>query len=222
MLDNVQTKTWREWTPDKVNRLRVLWDTAAPINKIVDEFGIAPAGIWSKVRRLGLKRARVSSGRASPMAWPKERDEILIKEWLAGRTASDIGMKLGMTRNAIIGRVGRLRESGVDLHSRTRHSQIIERDIARKFAGGRPANRRPRAAFEPGQKPPGFVGIEFLNLEPWQCRYPYGEGSSMLFCGKRKMEESSYCPDCHSVCHGYVNEYRGRFTPAQMIAARAA
>jgi hypothetical protein len=143
----------------------------------------------------------------------------LIAIWNAGKTAAEVGVELGMTRNAVMGKVSRLRKKGVEMRTR-----IPGRPRAKSPPRISTAKLRTKTSvpFEPGQKPPGFVGIPFLNLEPWQCRYPYGEGSKMLFCGKRKMEESSYCPDCHSVCHGYVNEYRGRFTPAQMIAARAA
>lgn len=35
--------------------------------------------------------------------------------------------------------------------------------------------------------------LSLLELEPDDCRYPYGEGP-ITFCGRAKRENSSYCP----------------------------
>lgn len=32
-----------------------------------------------------------------------------------------------------------------------------------------------------------------LNLEPHHCRYPYGEGSQMTFCGSKRVSGLPYC-----------------------------
>ncbi len=42
------------------------------------------------------------------MAWTEEGVELLQKMWLEGRSAREIGERLSMTRNAVIGKANRL------------------------------------------------------------------------------------------------------------------
>lgn len=46
------------------------------------------------------------------MAWKKETDELIRKRWVEGLSASQIAAEIGVSRNAIIGRVHRLGLSG--------------------------------------------------------------------------------------------------------------
>jgi hypothetical protein len=43
-------------------------------------------------------------------------------------------------------------------------------------------------------------GTALLDLEHWQCRFPIGQSSVMLFCGKPRRDlRSSFCSHHHTV-----------------------
>jgi GcrA cell cycle regulator len=42
--------------------------------------------------------------------------------------------------------------------------------------------------------------LSLIELEPGDCRYPYGDGP-MTFCGHPKLGWSSYCIAHHALCH---------------------
>ena len=50
--------------------------------------------------------------------WTKELDDALIARWGRNETGDEIAKACGVTRNAIMGRVSRLREMGHDLPAR--------------------------------------------------------------------------------------------------------
>ncbi|WP_029041624.1 GcrA family cell cycle regulator [Cucumibacter marinus] len=75
------------------------------------------------------------------MAWTDERVELLKKLWMEGLSASQIAAELGegVTRNAVIGKVHRLKLSG-----RAKPASTASR--ARKPRASNPAPRRPSGA----------------------------------------------------------------------------
>jgi GcrA cell cycle regulator len=96
--------------------------------------------------------------------------------WLAGRSAAAIGTALGLTRNAVIGKLSRL-------------------GVARGEAGepARPAvlekMRKPRAP-----KAELAPTADLMALGPHMCRWPIGEpgAAGFGFCGRPA--EESFCP----------------------------
>jgi hypothetical protein len=200
------------WTPGETEVLIARWASNHPAEAIAADLGVTTAAVTMKANRMHLRRS---------LRWPPDREERLAMLWKEGWGGPQLSKEFGISRGAILGKLQRLGllKRGFGKHRSRGNAGGDATALA--VAVVRKRKPKPLPAFEPGQKPPGFVGIPFLNLEPWQCRYPYGEGSSMLFCGKRKMEESSYCPDCHSVCHGAVREKTGPFV-LRYFAARAA
>jgi len=148
-------------------------------------------------------------------AWTEERVEFLKKCWADGLSASQVAAKMGLTRNAVIGKVCRLGLAGRKLAQTPRVRSSPPRSGAGVVGAislhrrKRPSN--PSGAIPPDTSvlerlaaetpPPEFLGIPFLDLEPNHCRYPRGEGRDTLFCGQPKMLESSYCAHCHRLCH---------------------
>lgn len=43
------------------------------------------------------------------------------------------------------------------------------------------------------------LNLSFIDLEPKQCRYPYGD-EVVTFCGHPVRDGSSYCPGHHALC----------------------
>ena len=77
------------------------------------------------------------------MPWTDERVELLKKLWTDGLSASQIAARLGMgvTRNAVIGKVHRLNLSG--------------RQPVQRSAAPRAARKGPREPSAPGVRPTG-------------------------------------------------------------------
>lgn len=138
--------------------------------------------------------------------WSQENISILTVNWELGKTATQIGLILGMTRNAVIGKKNRL-----------------------KLPARRVANAAPRPARVRGRSnkaltksiPPTFVkiqeldpdnqGIPISQLEwahglPSSCRAIIRESKGEKFyCGMDVSPNQSYCSGhCMQFLNGYV------------------
>ena len=149
--------------------------------------------------------------------WTDERIEILKTKYAAGCSSGVIGLELGLTRGAVLGKLNRL---GLLRHRQPQDKNLgtlykIKRKIGAD--GGmafRVINRsqsKPKLRPTTRPKPAAFLSIKFEDLKPNQCRYPMGDGP-FLFCGQPSMENSSYCAFCHSVCHTAPEPPRNRNT----------
>lgn len=101
----------------------------------------------------------------------------LVEMWNSGLTATEIGKELGVTKNAIIGRVNRLREKGVGLRTRSEPE-----------------------AFMPKSN------ITILELKDTSCRYILNtDTSSAVYCGKPK-EHNAYCKAHAELCYRRIDQ----------------
>jgi GcrA cell cycle regulator len=144
------------------------------------------------------------------MSWNDERVELLSKLWLEGRSASQIAAELGLgvTRNAVIGKVHRLGLSGrvkmpmpvATGRLRTRSATKTEETVA--VAPLEPA----LTALDPAaraQARPADVVIPFstrvtiMDLRDTMCRWPLGDPTSVDFryCGSRSGPLGPYCDE---------------------------
>jgi GcrA cell cycle regulator len=156
------------------------------------------------------------------MPWTEERVELLKKLWADGLSASQIAGKLGMgvTRNAVIGKVHRLnlagrvntpraqtprapRKSNGDGHSIPRGPSRPSMPTAgatalKSFAQTHSA---PRLAPLPEPKPLRLVEsskdgrITILHLSDKTCKWPIGDPQheDFCFCGHGPRDGSPYC-----------------------------
>lgn len=101
------------------------------------------------------------------MTWTDERVEIVTKLWSEGLTASAIGRRIGVTKNAIVGKVHRL---------------------------GLPARQSPirKPVAEPVVEPEPVV-----ELTGPPCHWPIGEPgkNDFRYCGKAALAGKPYCPE---------------------------
>lgn len=156
--------------------------------------------------------------------WTAEQDEY-VRENYRTKSAAEIGAFLGKTKNAVIGRAGRLKLS-ISLrehHSRMRinadqeYSRKKQRAV-KKLAEKKPAKTRKERGHDRSRAgffrvlrksdpvdltsldkidPINGVGVKIWELESKHCRWVVGEPKDLTFCGHNKQEGSSYCKDHH-------------------------
>jgi GcrA cell cycle regulator len=145
--------------------------------------------------------------------WSSEDTELLKRYFVAGLTCSQIARQIGVTRNAVIGKMHRLGLS--------RPKDVIGKSLrqgrAARLAQAKPARtfRRPRrpllnifdqhamltAAFP---EPPASAddvpihngrGCTLLELERGKCRWPINNpgAEDFCFCGNEPVEGLPYC-----------------------------
>jgi hypothetical protein len=141
----------------------------------------------------------------------KQKDEI-IKMWEQGLSGTQIGEKLNMTRNTVIGIVSRLRRKG-HVFARDEKEQhkkrviearkVREKDYAKRHAK-KPIIIIPKdlPVVAAPALPTTSGGIDLLELKRLSCRYPISpdEAPEMIFCGKPQ-EHGSYCKEHGAICY---------------------
>ncbi len=126
--------------------------------------------------------------------WSKKNTELVIKLWFVDGLSAGQIMKLipGVTRNAVIGKVARLRRNGIVGIKRPKERLVsaptIKRPVRAVLAD---------ATAHQGNGPPRALKIKLMGLMPHHCRwivdYENNELAKALYCGVRAIEGSSYC-----------------------------
>ena len=155
------------------------------------------------------------------LSWTEERVELLKRLWGEGLSASQIAARLGMgvTRNAVIGKVHRLNLSGRAQQPRSTAPRAPRKQREPSLAGrgnGMPsmptagsnalkpmlrAEVAPRQAALPEPKPVRLVDISkggritILHLSEKTCKWPIGDpgNEEFCFCGHDPRSGSPYC-----------------------------
>lgn len=110
--------------------------------------------------------------------------------------AADLG---GITRNAAIGKAGRLGLSckGWSPNSRPKPVKSSKPRKQRFFARAATKITAEQAAIKCSEITPLLVGL--LDLQLNECRYPFGDGP-FLFCARQTAVETSYCSEHQALC----------------------
>src|SRR5215472_6550299 len=133
--------------------------------------------------------------------WSDERDELLINLWNRGYRASEIersGEFPGYTRNAIIGRIYRLRQQKGDqvVTKKLSVKPTAPKRVRKRKAGPRPPTPLPVVpAAPPPIEPvatitvPAFlVGVPLVELDDFGCRFIIDtvdtRSPKHLYCGR--------------------------------------
>jgi GcrA cell cycle regulator len=162
--------------------------------------------------------------------WTPKRTEALIKLWKSGVPTSEIGRKLKVTKNAVVGKAHRLglpkRQSPIpgkdDKAARTPAAPRPKQPVAKPVTGkaaATPAVAAPKPAARPlahgkTEAPNAIVRLE--NLGPGMCAWPIGEPGTdaFHFCGKRPtVPDKPYCLE--HCARAYVKSSKDRKEPAQ-------
>jgi GcrA cell cycle regulator len=174
--------------------------------------------------------------------WPAEHDEALKRLFAEGLSFAQIAAKLHgefgaaatYSRNSCIGRAHRLRLSQADKPKKAppprpwedegksrrtylRHKQIEAGNYVRPQY--KPRVKVPAFACDPvsGLRVADVVPLHLtlLELEPGQCRWPYGD-SPYTFCGCQQFAGFSYCEPHQALSEGRGTDSERR---AHLVAA---
>lgn len=156
--------------------------------------------------------------------WAPDRDAVLLQLWADGKSASEIALQMGdgVTRNAVIGRVHRLKKKAAMPLERSAPIRVTSPRVApprRAGNAGQPritgirkrAERRATEAERQETAPdarsqqilkselwlplPGSTPKSLMAIDRDECRWPLGDPltAEFAFCGCPAVEGSSYC-----------------------------
>lgn len=136
--------------------------------------------------------------------WTEAENDYLRRAWAEGKSAGVIAGETGRSRNAVIGRVHRMKLA-------TRLRRVATRRLPKKPRGPRlPRSTTSTKPPRPVENvtvprapilPPLMLGL--MDLTPNMCRFPYGDPKEPGFgyCGHPKASGSSYCGGHHHVVY---------------------
>lgn len=101
---------YQPWTAQEKEAFAALLGSGASGALIAEQLGRTLRAVWSKTKALGLSSARPIGGGVESAFWRENGDKALEMAD-AGIPTSEIGRRLGCTKNAVIGRLSREGES---------------------------------------------------------------------------------------------------------------
>ena len=136
-------------------------------------------------------------------AWTAEEDAILNACWKSGMSARQIGPRVKKSRNAVIGRLHRLRLQ--DDPTRPRRVKVKKEQprMTRSYRKAAPASAPVLTATPLPPEPPVPQGtLQLIDLEPHHCRYVFGDTRAEHgFCGCNVVQGLPYCEEHARLCY---------------------
>lgn len=119
------------------------------------------------------------------MAWTEERIKLLKKLWMQGRSTVEIGRALGISKNAVVGKVHRL--------ELTARPSPIRTD----------AKNAPKTTVHREKKQ-----ISLMDLKLSSCRWPMGDPKDpgFHFCGAQSIPGKPYCAEHTKIAYTSIKE----------------
>jgi GcrA cell cycle regulator len=128
------------------------------------------------------------------MDWTPEQIGQLTRLWSEGLSTAEIGKRLGISKNAVVGKAHRL-------HLNSRPSPI-------KRIGPRPAIARPPVQARPAvpvapAPAPQPAPTRVVELSSQSCRWPIGHpgDENFHFCTQRAIQGKPYCVEHSAVAY---------------------
>lgn len=151
-------------------------------------------------------------------SWTATRLADLKRMWAEGSSCRQIADVLGVTRNAVMGKIHRCgfrapaskraltanrprRQAGwkprqwippLSLEERARRQR--ERDLLRELTRAQPLP-------DPPPNHSGFLNLTFDQIQHGDCRYPTGREPPFAYCGQPALHRRPYCQHCFTVTH---------------------
>ena len=134
------------------------------------------------------------------MIWTDEAIERLRELVAEGWSMSRIGDDLGLSRNAVCGKIHRMK---IVVSPKPLVGKVKSGKPERVAPFRPPANLPPPLVVVPPPEEPNSLQLQLLDLVSGQCRYPQGD-RDFLFCGHPQREHSSYCAYHHRLTNNPI------------------
>jgi len=185
----------------EIEALRKHWASAPTIDEAAKRLGVCSDTARHWARKLGLVRPNNNP-------WTLERTERLIALTKAGCSGSVIAAELGITRNSVIGKVGRL---GMHLgNCRNTKGHIStgrpQKPVLTSFNKYRKPKVKSKPEFQKAPIPPPNIEDiprkAFAELSENDCRFPVNDPRlpGFGFCALPRIPGSAYCSGHHARC----------------------
>lgn len=151
----------------------------------------------------------------SAVEWTPDRIKVLIALWEEGLPTSEIGRRLGVTKNAVVGKVHRLglkkRQSPIR-QSATPSTQPKKPKKAAAVAA------TPSAPVSSPVKMPTGEVVRLEELTAAMCCWPEGEPGTpeFHFCGKSAVQDKPYCEEHCARAYVKVSKDKKKAASGQM------
>jgi GcrA cell cycle regulator len=148
---------------------------------------------------------------ATEPTWTAERIELLKSRFEAGLTCREIAADIGVTRNAVIGKLTRLNLSRADGIGERMPEQARSPRAPRST---RPSQRQLLRALRPVRPPEPELSCEhrcsFLELSEENCRWPISDlEAAVWFCGNTRAKGFAYCAGHARIAYQASSRWRG-------------
>jgi GcrA cell cycle regulator len=160
------------------------------------------------------------------LTWTSERVALLKSRIAAGLTCAQVAREIGVSRNAVIGKVNRLGLSRLKSATAAPSARAVPQTIAHRMAN----RERIAPALRRKQQPaPIEIPVEsahrrsLLELQRGHCRWPISEPGAhdFGFCGNKQLDGLPYCAGHARMAYrppGRVNAFRREHAePAESI-----
>lgn len=123
------------------------------------------------------------------MVWTAEKIKLLKKLWLKGKSTIEIGRELGMSKNAVVGKVHRL-----ELAARPSPIKKSQKQADGKQKQGKPVLKQTK--------------ISLMDLKLTSCRWPMGDpkDDDFHFCGADTVTGKPYCSEHCKIAYTSLKE----------------
>ncbi|KQV83266.1 GcrA family cell cycle regulator [Rhizobium sp. Root1220] len=147
----------------------------------------------------------------TPFSWTDQNVAILRQMVNEGHSASQIGARIGTSRNAVIGKALRMQIALAGSRGKPSRQTAQTRSARRVSHLPRAISHlqdidAPAISAEP-VVPEVVVPVEFALLEAHHCKFPIDDniGPHMLCCGARRLK-GSYCAEHAALTRGRGTE----------------
>lgn len=165
------------------------------------------------------------------MAWTDEMIDQLRAMWFEGLTTGEIGKRLGVSKNSIVGKVHRLGLSGRPSPIKKKEEKDTAAETSAKPAKEKNIAQTPKPAAKQKQEktvPAEEVSVEKMqvktecpaksnshggktmltDLDNHTCRWPLGDpkDENFHFCGRRVRIGQTYCDEHANIAYVKANK----------------
>lgn len=207
------------WTAELDERLKSLWGSGLSGSQIGAEFGITRNAVLGRVHRLNIPAREGRPG------WPDEKIGQFTRLWAEKVPAIAMAPQFGLCRQEVYKVARRLGlkprgDEGPRARKKKRFGWVSMPKRIKRAAG---VVSRVALVWSLPDESIGDIPLKqrksFMELEPHHCRYPFGTGKDLYFCGAEKIKGLPYCGNHARLCYVPPNRQRASTPIVPAVAA---